>query len=449
MKKIVTLLATSLLAAVSMNAQSFQSALFLDGYRLGYRYNPALQNENSFLSVGQLESQTRNNVGAASFLYPRGEELVTALHSSVPAQEFLGSLKDNNTMGSSLNYSLFSYGWRKGASYQTAEVGVRAAYKTNVPKDIFSILKLGTGETNYDLGGLGLNGNLMVELAYGYSHKLADWVSVGARAKLLLGINFLDYTVTRMDVYMAEDKYKLDLEARLDLTSRLSKIHADKEGYLDLSKLSQKDRWKLPSGVGLAVDLGAVFTPAEGLTMSVSLLDLGGVFWYFGNAGKSQGSVTFSGMDSLTMEDIREGNFRSRFDDELSALLSSLKIKELKSRTSLEMIPFHVNGGIRYDLPFYRALSIGATGNYLHMSGFTYAEGRGALAWNPRKWLGITLNGGVGTYGPVWGAALNAAVWKFRLTLGYCDGFGGTIPYTSTPLKPNNKTVTLGLTFDL
>ena len=139
MKKIVTLLATSLLAAVSMNAQSFQSALFLDGYRLGYRYNPALQNENSFLSVGQLESQTRNNVGAASFLYPRGEELVTALHSSVSAQEFLGSLKDNNTMGGSLNYSLFSYGWRKGASYQTAEVGVRAAYKTNVPKDIFSI----------------------------------------------------------------------------------------------------------------------------------------------------------------------------------------------------------------------------------------------------------------------------------------------------------------------
>ena len=29
------------------------------------------------------------------------------------------------------------------------------------------------------------------------------------------------------------------------------------------------------------------------------------------------------------------------------------------------------------------------------------------------------------------------------------DGFGGTVPYTSTALKANNKVVTVGLTYDL
>lgn len=43
----------------------------------------------------------------------------------------------------------------------------------------------------------------------------------------------------------------------------------------------------------------------------------------------------------------------------------------------------------------------------------------------------------------------DAGYRNFRITVGYSDGFGGTIPYTSTPLKPNNKMVTFGLTYDL
>ena len=70
MKKILFALSILFVAASVAGAQSFQQALFLDGYRLGYRYNPALQNESGFLSVGQWESQLRNNIGAASFLYP-------------------------------------------------------------------------------------------------------------------------------------------------------------------------------------------------------------------------------------------------------------------------------------------------------------------------------------------------------------------------------------------
>ena len=95
MRKLFILIAALILSAISLQAQSFQQSLFLDGYRLGYRYNPALQNESGFLSVGQFENQTRNNFGASSFLYPRDGEVVTALHSSVSADEFLGSLNDD------------------------------------------------------------------------------------------------------------------------------------------------------------------------------------------------------------------------------------------------------------------------------------------------------------------------------------------------------------------
>ena len=449
MKRTVILLAFLVSAALSAGAQSFQQALFLDGYQLGYRYNPALANETGFLNVGQWENQSRNNIGAASFLYPRNGEVVTALHESVTADEFLGSLKDDNYLTGNIHFNLFSYGWKGGQAYHTFEAGLRAAYSASVPKEIFSILKLGTDAKNYDLSGMGVAGNAVVELAYGYSRKLSDLVSVGARAKLLVGIEALRYNVTRFDLTFSDDVYQAQVEADLDLTSRWSKIRPDDEGYLNFSDRSKKESWKLPSGAGLAVDLGVVVTPVEGLAVSASVLDLGGILWYYGNAGKSKGTTTFTGMDSLTMEEMKEGNLKEQFNDELDAFVRSIKLKAIKGRTTLETVPVRVNLGARYEMPFYRPLAVGVTGTWYGMQGMPYSEVRGAIAWNPYTWLGVEADAGAGTYGALWGFSANAALKQFRLTLAMTNGFGGTVPYSSTPLRPNNKVLTLGLTYSL
>ena len=449
MKKILFALSILFVAASAAGAQSFQQALFLDGYRLGYRYNPALQNESGFLSVGQWESQLRNNIGAASFLYPRDGEVVTALHSSVSSGEFLGSLKDDNYLCGNIDFNLFSYGWRRDNAYHTIEANVRSVYSASIPKEIFAIAKLGTAEMGYDLGGMGLAGNAIVELAYGYSYKFSDAFSVGARAKLLVGVESLRYNVSRLDMYFSEDEYTADLEADLDLTSRWSKIRTNEEGYLNLLDLSAKDRWRLPSGAGLSLDLGVVATPFEGFTLSASLLDFGGMFWYYGNAARSQGKTSFTGVKNLTLEEIQSKNIMGQFENVKDDFLGSLRLKSVDKRTALEFIPFNANLGIRYEMPFYKALAVGATGNYVSMKRMSYYEVRGALAWNPWNWLGVTANAGTGSHGPVWGAAANVALKRFRLTVGYCDGFGGTVPYSDIPLKANNKMVTVGMTYDL
>lgn len=449
MKKISIAIAALLLTATVSVAQTFHQALFLDGYRLAYRYNPALQNEKGFLSVGQFESLSRNNFGAASFLYPGDGEVLTALHPSISADQFLSSLPNDCYMNGSINYNIFSYGWRHGNGYSTIEANVRAAYSASLPKEIFAIAKLGTAKMNYDLSGFGLSAAAYAEIAYGYSYKINDWLSVGGRAKLLVGIDKVNYNVNRLDMTMSGDVYKADIEANLDLTSRWNKMRTDEEGYLNLTSLSAKDKWKLPSGAGLALDLGIVATPVDGLTLSASLLDLGGILWYYGNAGRSKGNITFTGVDGLTIEDIEEGRIAEQFNGVKDEFLNSLKLKAEGDKVALESIPFNVNCGVRYDLPFYRPLAVGATAGYFHLSGMNYREVRGSLAWNHFPWLGITANGGIGTYGPVWGAAVNLALCKFRVTVGYEDGFGGTVPYQGWQLKANDKSVTIGLTYDL
>lgn len=436
-------------AAASAGAQSFQQGFFLEGYKMAYRYNPAIQNEDGFLSVGQFESRLRNNVGASSFLYNRNGEVVTAFNSGVSATEFLGSLKDDNFFTGDINYNLVSYGWRSGAAYHTLEANVRGHAGASVPKEIFEIIKKGTGEASYDLGGMRIFGNIYAELAYGYSHKLSDMVSIGARAKLLLGLYSVDYNVTRFDMELNEDEYRANIEADLDLTSRYRKMKTDENGYYKLKGLSSKDKWKLPSAAGLAIDLGVLVKPVEGLELSASILDLGGMLWYYGNAGKSQGTVSFAGVTDLTIEQIKAKDFGDEFQEVKDEFIKTMTLRPADKKVNLSAVPFTVNLGAKYAMPFYSPLSAGFTGTFICQNGMAYNEGRAAVAWNPSGNLGVTANVGAGTYGMVYGFGLNAAYRNFRLTVGYGNGTGGRIPYKKTPLKPNFKAVTLGLTYDL
>jgi hypothetical protein len=449
-KYMLSAIVALLFAFVPASAQTFQEGYFLDGYTLGFRYNPALSNESGFIGGVQYSSQSRNNIGAASFLYPTEDgKVVTGLHKSIPAQQFLGNLKDINYLNGAYDLSIFSFGWRKGKAYHTVEAGVKALYDVSVPKEIFEIAKMGTGETNYDLSGFRLSGQLYAELAYGFSYQLSDIVSLGARAKLLIGIESLHYDINRFQLSFSEDRFVANLGAHLDLTSRMGKIQPNEVGNFNFLNISSKDKWHLHTGGGLAFDFGIALNPAEGLSLSLSALNIGAILWYYGNAGQSSGVTEFDGL-TLTMDEIKGGSVADMFKPLGSEFLNSLKIYGLnKPLVRLEAVPFYFNAAVKYAMPFYDALSIGATGNIVHWSGMFYKEFRGSLAWNLCRKLGITGNIGAGDYGMVWGAALTVGIYKFHLNAGFENGFGRTIPYSSTPLKANNKCLTVGLTYDL
>jgi hypothetical protein len=139
--------------------------------------------------------------------------------------------------------------------------------------------------------------------------------------------------------------------------------------------------------------------------------------------------------------------------DQAKSLVERFKEKIVlrpeERRTACEILPFRVNGGLRYDMPFYRALSAGITGNYTAYKGLPYWEGRIDLAVNPVDWLDLCVNTGIGAYGPVWGAAVQLSVHRFRLHAGLEDGCGGTLPHRGLPLQANVLSLVVGLTCDL
>lgn len=405
--------------------------------------------ERGFVRVGEIQSVSRNNVGAASFLFPSGDKLVTGLHSSISDEVFLGGLKPVNSLYSQIDYNLVSYGWKGSArGFHTLEAGARVNYGLSVPKEIFRILKEGTAQSPYDLSTIRAFGNVYGEIAYGYSLPLDDKFSIGGRVKLLVGLNSVDVITRRFNLTTTEEQYILDLDADIDVTNRNKKIGTDENGYLDYTSFSGKGKLGTPSGCGVAMDLGLVWKPSDGLTLSAFVMDLGGILWYYGNAGTSSGSYTFEGLKELTTDEMEQDKIMAKLKKAGEEVLAVVKPKAVEGRFKYKSIPLNANVKANYEMPFWKNLSIDASGFY---TGYNYCapywEARGGLSLSFPGLARLGISAGSGEYGFVYGANGSVEFQSFRLYAAYENGIGGEIPYEGTPLKANNKALLVGLVY--
>ncbi|MBQ7222937.1 MAG: hypothetical protein IJS02_05685 [Bacteroidales bacterium] len=449
MKKRFIILIALAFCAVSANAQTFVEGFFLNSYRLAFRYNPAIINDTDFISVGQASINTRANIGASAFLYPYQGKLVTALNSAVPAEVFMQNLRNDNYGLKRLDYNLLSYGFEKNDAYHTFDLSLKGLVGASVPKELFQIVKSGTSQRQYDLSNMREMSNLYAELAYGYSRKLSDIVSVGVRGKLLLGLYSANYNFRRLILTMDSEAYTANIESEMLMTNRVTNIMPDEDGYLNFKDMEPKGKLIGPSAAGLAVDLGVLVTPVDNFEISASINDLGGLLWYFGNAATTSSTVSFEGFTDVQISQLNKDGIKELVNGVKDEFLDSMKLKKQKNVFRFNMIPFNATLALKYKSPFYDKLTVGLVGQFEGYQGMPYYDGRIALGINPLEWLDLTANVGCGTYGSVFGAALSVKVLNFRINAGIDNGVGGHLRYRSTPLKANNKTVTIGVTYDL
>ena len=85
-------------------AQESHTSYFMEGMVKRHELNPALSSNCNYVSIpvipvfSGLAIGANSNLGADKFLFKRNGEIVTGLNSAVSADEFLGGLKDNNTL---------------------------------------------------------------------------------------------------------------------------------------------------------------------------------------------------------------------------------------------------------------------------------------------------------------------------------------------------------------
>lgn len=210
MKKIIILMAASVLAAGSAFAQqSFRSAYFLDGYNHRHEFNPAFASRTSYFSVPVISAfnlETQSNLGVSTFLYPVNGKLTTFMNSSVSADEFLGKLDPENRLNLNNRISLFSLGIKSRKSFLTFDAGMKTTTDANLPYGLFDFMKNAGKYQQYEISDISAKIDSRLEFALGYSRQVSDRLNVGARVKFLVGIANIEANIDRMSIQMNEDK---------------------------------------------------------------------------------------------------------------------------------------------------------------------------------------------------------------------------------------------------
>ena len=443
MKKLnIILLAAASLLSLGASAQSFRSGYFLDNDVYGYRINPAQVNEKSFLSIGlgNIDLQNRANFGVGTFLFPTDNgSIVTGLNKAVSADTFLGGLKENNFLDLDESINILSFGIANGERMHTVELNLRIQGTVNLPYDLFSFAKKG-GAGTFNIGGLFANVNTIADLAYGYSMNITDNLSVGGRLHALLGVVNVNLNTNGSALTLSDSRITVNPDVDLLVSGPLS-VSTDADGSIDLNSIAA-DTKQIVGGFGASLDLGVEYKSDFGLDAMISVTDLGIMSWKNTIAANAAGAFDYSG-GNISFDG---GEMKTDFEQILD-VSKIFSFNVTQGPSSISMLPFNIAAGARYFMPFYDKLSVGALATYHNARYASWFDARVGATISPLRLVSFSSNIGYGTFGPVWGAALNLNLGPINMIAGLDSFIGdlGKISNIPVPLGAFTENAHVGI----
>ena len=449
MKRLYILLAAVLLSASVISAQNFRTGYFLDGYMYKYQLNPAFQGERGFVALpalGGLGVGVESNMSLGTFYYPSDGKLNTFLHPDVSTETFMSQISSSNPLNLNLDLNLLAAGFRVKNTYHTIEFSLKSSNAVALPGDVFRFFKVGGSEGSglYDLSTLNLSGNAYSQLAYGFSIKIKDFISVGLRAKFLMGLQLVQSDVSSFHVNMTPDKWTVNAAGGVLTSPLLGGLmegnQTNEQTMEDLSNIADTQNF------GAAFDLGVSVDFLKHFTASASILDLGFISWQnLERLNLCSGTWEFTGVDNIGSENNSNPDFESKFN-ELGNIFKFEPSDQLENYT--QQLGFTTMIGLEFRMPFYERMSVGALATHRFEGASSWTEGRFSLNLAPLRWLSMTGNYAISTFGQSYGAALNIHPKGFNLFLGL-DSFKPLLNVTPEfiPIDEMNTNLKFGITF--
>ena len=442
-----------LLASYSESqGQDLQSAYFIDNYTYSYHLNPAFTTKKSFIGgpLSNLNSGTNSNVGLSTFFYPHDGKLATFMHPSVDREQFLSKLHETNKIGINISYNVASVGyWTKVRNrdvFQTFDISLRNNTSAKIPYGLFDFMKGGGEHFVYDLSNVFGYTRTFLEFASGAAVKF-DKLTLGARAKLLLGTNKIDLKVNHMIAEL--DGLSWSIQSYGSITGAGGGISdKTKKGALsDDYDVMDWDgvKWK-PfgfGGVGGAIDLGVKYEINDYINISASVNDLGFIVWRNKVNAINAGKTYIIQMEAIDSE---KGSILGVVNDVINKFKSVYEFFPEKNNFSTQSLSINANLGAEFKMPFYNKMSVGilATTRNSHVN--RYNELRMSLNAAPLKWLSFSLSTAYTTFGWELGGMVNVYDNKFSAYIG-SDSYYFNMNSQFIPLYEANVHVVLGVNY--
>lgn len=455
-KQLLSAAIFSLFAATSM-AQDLNTAYYTDGYLYRHDMNPAIGNDSvtyiSIPAIGNISVSTGGNFGLQDILHknPRygngsNKKLTTFMSPYLTDQEALGGFnKGENKAIAEIKETLLSVGFKGMGGYNTIEFNARAQAGISAPYELFEFARNIENKT-YNIGNINANAQSFAEVALGHSHKFGDKISVGIKAKLLLGFEDINIDMKNIKAdFSATDKWTISGDAIVDASMKgltyesETKEYHNKPGTYRIVNDVDVDKTGI-DGMGFAVDLGVDWKITDDLRLSAAVLDLGSISWKNDmQAINRSKSFTFGGFHDITTTDDQPTSVNKQgqnYGDQIADFLNLTDNGDKGNRST--GIGTTLNAGIEYTLPMYRKLSFGLLGTARMHNDYSWNEARLSANWKPAKWFSGGLSVAAGTFGTSAGWIVNLHPKGFNLFAGM-DRFLGKVSKEGIPLNSNGS----------
>lgn len=329
MRKLLLLgICISLFAPAALQAQYLRSSYFMDGSSTRMQLNPALQPRRGYINlpvIGSLAAEvSTNSLGV--------QDVINTFDSDgdfYNNDDFYNRLKDMNEVSVNLNTDIISFGRYAGKGFWSFNIGARIDVDASIPKSMFQYLRetdkdnFNWANQSFDIQDEKLNLNSYIEVGFGYSRAINKRLSIGGKAKLLLGAANLNLEINRLQLKGTIDgmnsNIKLQTDAYMEASAKGLEFEME-DGYIDDLNYNSFGI----AGYGGAIDLGVSYQLMKNLSLSAAILDLGFISW-----SKSSTQVAESNKNEV----IDRTNFDAN-SDVLDFNLYGLQMKEGKSRTT-------------------------------------------------------------------------------------------------------------------
>ena len=384
--------------------------------------NPAFQSERNIFSIalGGTGLEAWSNLGISSLFYPGGNGyLYTFMNDRVSPAEFQRKIGRNNRLDLDARVNLLTLGFWADRRFYTIDLNVRGLNAVSAPSDLFAFLKEGSqGGNSFDFSGTGIRAKEFVELAFGWSKNYNNVFNAGFRVKALVGAAEAEVLAESMRLSMASDRWEIQARSVLNASSP-SLVYRREGEDLDVGSIEFGGSKIGPAGYGAALDLGASWNVLPSLTLSAAVLDLGPMRWNREVQGVSpETSYTWAPSDQ---EGGSDDTWEAEMDEASAALSGIFRFKDHSgSGGRFEMLPFRVNLGAEYRMPFYERLSVGLLYQGRGGAAFSRHTGRFSLNWNPLSFLSMSTGTTLSKMGQNFGFALNLHPAGINLLVG-CD----------------------------
>ena len=420
-KKLLALFSAAA-SVVGLSAQEASTGFFMENYNMRWQMNPAFGNRLGYIGMpvlGNVNIAANGNFNASDIVYTHQGKTVLFTNPNISAEEVLGNLKNVNRLSINSSFGLLQAGFKAFGGYNNVAFNLKEQSGFALPKSIFSLLKEGVANKNYNIKDLHAKTSIYAEIALNHSREIKQvpGLRAGASLKLMLPVAFAEADFNQLSLDLGENNWKARSDARLRIGMKDLAYKTEVNDRTDtkyVSGIDSEDAKIGINGFGFGLDLGATYEWND-FNFSLAFTDLGVLGFSSVQEASTNGTKTFETETHV----IGIGDGGDSWDslvDDLSPLYELQDNGNIGSK-SVSLIG-KLRAGVDYKFPLYDKLHFGLLNTTSLSSLYPSTEFRLSANVEPVKGVAVSVSGAAGTYGANYGFLLSLGDTGVNFLLG-------------------------------